>query len=76
MAIERPDTATTIEIVSTKLPGFSAATKPSGTPITIAKIMAAKISCSVGHIRLAIMVVTGSRVRNEVPKSPIASLAM
>ena len=76
MAIERPDTATTIEIVSTMLPGCSAATNPSGTPITTAKIMAAKINCSVGHIRLAIMVVTGSRVRNEVPKSPIASLEM
>ena len=76
MAIERPDTATTIETVSTTPPGRSAATKPSGTPIAIAKIMEANINCSVGHIRLASMVVTGSRVRNEVPKSPVASLAM
>jgi hypothetical protein len=61
---------------SAMLPGCSAAMKPSGTPITIANVMAANINCSVGHIRLAIMVVTGSRVRNEVPKSPVASLAM
>jgi len=58
------------------LPGRNAAMKPSGTPITMANIMAANISCSVGHIRLAIMVVTGSRVRNDVPRSPVASLAM
>lgn len=38
--------------------------------------MAVKMSWSVGHIRLAIMNVTGSRVRNDVPKSPVASLAM
>ena len=47
---------------------------PSGTPTTIANSMAAKISCNVGHARLASMLVTGSRVRNDVPKSPVASL--
>ena len=56
-----------------KLPGFSAATKPSGMPISIANNMAANTSCTVGHSRLPSSVVTGSLVLNEVPRSPVTS---
>ena len=69
-AIARPDTATNIEAVSMMPPGLSAATKPSGMPSTIANSIALKISFRVGHMRLAIIEVTGSRVRKEVPRSP------
>ena len=46
--------------------------KPSGTPIAMAKAIAAKTSLSDGHTRSPTSLVTGSRVRNEVPRSPVA----
>ncbi len=41
----------TIDIVSTGLPGFSAAKKPNVTPTAMAKAMAAKTSFSDGQMR-------------------------
>src|SRR4051812_22526462 len=62
--------APTIEAVSIRLPGLRAAKKPSVTPIVMAKVMAAKTSFNDGQTRTPINAVTGSRVRNEVPRSP------
>ena len=64
--------APTIEAVSIRLPGLSAARKPSVTPTRMAKVMAANTSFSDGQTRTPISLVTGSRVRNEVPRSPMA----
>ena len=64
--------APTIETVSIRLPGLSAARKPSVTPIRMAKVMAANTSFSDGQTRTPISLVTGSRVRNDVPRSPTA----
>ena len=64
----------TIETVSITLPGLSAARKPRVTPTQMAKAMAAKTSFSDGQMRPPISLVTGSRVRNEMPRSPVATL--
>ncbi len=64
--------AVTIETVSSRLPGRSAARNPRVTPTEMAKVMAAKTSFSDGQMRTPISLVTGSRVRNEMPRSPVA----
>ena len=55
-------------------PGRSAATKPSGTPITIAKQHGGEDQLQRRPHPLGEHCVTGSRVRNEVPRSTVASL--
>ena len=65
--------APTIEKVSIRLPGLRAAKKPRVTPTPMAKVMAAKTSFSDGQTRGPISVVTGSRVRKDVPRSPVTT---
>ena len=67
--------APTIDTVSIRLPGRRAARNPRVTPTEMAKVMAAKTSFSDGQTRAPISLVTGSRVRNEMPRSPVATLA-
>ncbi len=65
----------TIDVASITPPGRIAATKPSGTPMMMAKPMEASTSCIVGHMRFASSCDTGSRERNETPRSSTARFA-
>ena len=74
LGIDTPSNAVPIEATSSQEFRDSAASRPSGTPTATATSMAATASCAVLATFSAISVVTGRRLRIDVPRSPRAAL--
>ena len=70
--METPETAPTMEKVSTQVPWRKAEKNPKGMPMPAAISIATRANLTVGQIREAMSALTFSRRRYERPKSPTA----